>query len=222
MNSNNFDDSIFITINLFLLALISLMLLIELIIWITTIFISKSKKINIPEKSYQILLKQEKDKITIKKTNLVFKFNNYNKKNNCLKLKIRDFEEKTLWNHYQNLISILLIKWKKTNKKINITLIVSTLLFYLSAITAITCALIYYINLSNKTLNNINITALSILSFITMIVLVLSWLIWTMNYEKLRKELIELSSKFENPKLLKIIKIISGYKTLFPGSELLI
>jgi len=42
-----------------------------------------------------------------------------------------------------------------------------------------------------------------------------------MSYEKLRKEVIQLTKTFDNQNLLKNVKRISGYKTLFPGSELL-
>lgn len=219
MNSNNFDNSVFIVVSLFLLTIISIMLSIQLIAWL--IIHLKTNKMNFPTKSYQTLLEQEQYDGTIKKVKFITKFNNYNKKTNCLKLKVNDFEEKTLWNFYQNLINVLLVKWKKNNKKTHITLITSTLIFYLSIIMTITCTLIYYINLGQGTINNLNVTLLSIFSFVILMILIFSWLIWTMSYEKVRKEIIELANTFEEPKLSKAVKIISAYKTLVPGSELL-
>lgn len=221
MNPNNIDDRVFMLVSLFLLAIIFLMSLIQFIAWLIVTFVFKKQKTN--KKFYQALLEQEQlDDIEIKKVKLVIKFNNFNKNKNYLKLKTNDFEEKSLWNIYQNLISILLIKWKKTNKKINIILISSTLIFYISVSLAITFALIYYINLWQNTINTLNTTLLSILSFANLIILVLSWLIWTMTYERVRKELIELAATLKNPTILKVIKWISSYKTLFPGSELLL
>lgn len=215
---NSSTDSVFIIVSLFLLAIIALMLVAQLIMWLTF----TNKKIKVPsDKSYQTLLAKEQYNGTIKKVKFVAKFNKYDKKNNVLKLKSRDFEEKTIWNFYQNLISISLVRWKKANQNTSIILITSTLTFYLSAIITIICALTYYINLWQGTINTINTTVLSILSFVVLLILVLSWLIWTMTYEKIRKEIIELASTFEDPTLIKAIKIISGYKTLFPSSELL-
>lgn len=219
MNPNNTNNNAFIIVSLFLLAVVAFLLLAQLIVWI---IVSSTKKIKLPIKSYQTLLNKEDYQGTTKKVRIVFKFNNYNKKQDCLKLQTNDFEEKTLWNLYHNLISVLVVRWKKTNQKTSIILSTSTIVFYLSAIATIIFALIYYINLGQGTIDAINITLLSILSFINLVILVLSWLIWTMNYEKVRKEIIALASNLDNPKLLKAISRISGFKTLFPSSELLI
>ncbi|MBE4704075.1 hypothetical protein [Spiroplasma platyhelix] len=221
MNSDS--NSIFIIVSLFLLAVVGLMLVIQLIIWATITFgLKKSKVSKSANKSYQILLKKEQYDGSIKKVKLTSKFNNYDKKTNCLKLKVNDFEEKTIWNCYQNLISVLMVRWKKANHKTHLTLIASTLIFYLSVVMTLVCTLIYYINLEHGTLDTINTTLLSIFSFITLMTIVLSWLVWTMTYEKVRKELIELTDTLEIPNLTKAIKKISAYKTLFPSSELLL
>lgn len=208
----NSTDSVFIIVSLFLLSVVGAMLVGQLVIWV--IFKFKKNNISLSNKSYQILLAQEKYEGSIKQVRITSKFNNYRQKTNCLKLKANDFEEKTIWNCYNNLISVLMLKWKKNNRKTYLTLIISTLVFYLSVIMTLTCSLIYYVAAIDTTL-------LSIFSFITLVIIVLSWLIWTMTYEKVRKDLIELTSTLENPKLTKAIKRISAYKTLFPSSELL-
>lgn len=219
----NVDNSVFIIINLFLLAVVAVMSIVQLITWISVNITSKKGKLtfNISEKSYQILLKQEQYDGTIKKVKLTTKFNNYKIKDNVLNLKTNDFEEKTIWNCYQNLISVLMLKWKKTNRKTHIILISSTLVFYLSVIMTLICTLVYYINLGQDTLTTINTTLLNIFSFITLMIIVLSWLVWTMTYEKVRKEIIELANKLQDDNLTKAVKKISAYKTLFPSSELL-
>lgn len=220
MSTNSENDKVFIIVSLFLLSVIATMLILQLIIWL--FIISKKTKIKLANKTYEtLLINQDYQDVTIKKVKLAVKFANYQKKNNCLKLSKRNFEEKTIWNIYQNLTNIILIKWKKAKRKTNITLITSTLMFYLSAIITIILALVYYINSAQGTINQINTNLISILSFIVLVFLVLSWLIWTMSYEKLRKEIIALTKTLDNQNLLKKIKRISGYKTLFPGSELL-
>lgn len=222
MKTSSENDKVFIIVSLFLLIVITMMLIIQLIIWIITLINAKKTKIKLTNKTYKTLLtNQGYQDIVVKKVKISIKFANYQKKNNCLKLSKRNFEEKTVWNVYQNLINISLIKWKKNKRKTNIILITSTLIFYLSSIITITLTLIYYINLLQGTINQINTNIISILSFIVLIFLVLSWLLWTMSYEKLRKEIIELTKTFDNQNLLKTVKRISGYKTLFPGSELL-
>lgn len=222
MTTNSENDNVFIIVSLFLLAVISVMLIIQLIVWSIIVITAKKTKIKLTNKTYEtLLISQDYQDVKVKKVKLAVKFANYHKQNNCLKLSNRNFEEKTTWNIYQNLVNILLIKWKKTNRKTNIILILSTLIFYLSVIATITLSLIYYINLAQKTINQIDTNVISILSFIVLIFLVLSWLLWTMSYEKLRKEVIQLTKTFDNQNLLKMVKRISGYKTLFPGSELL-
>lgn len=222
MSINSENDKVFLIVTLFLLAVIAVLVIIQLIVWTIIVINAKKTKIKIRNKTYEtLLIKQNYQDVIIKKTKLTIKFANYQKKNNCLKLSKRNFEEKTIWNVYQNLINILLIKWKKANRKTNIILITSTLIFYLSTILTITLSLIYYINLAQGTIKQINTNVISILSFIVLVFLILSWLLWTMSYEKLRKEIIELTKSFDNQNLLKAVRIISGYKTLFPGSELL-
>ncbi len=223
MTTNSENDKVFIIVSLFLLAVIVTMLVIQLIIWTIIVINTKKTKIKLTNKTYEtLLINQDYQDVIVKKVKLTVKFANYQKKNNCLKLSKRNFEEKTIWNVYQNLINILLIKWKKAKRKTNIILIISTLIFYLSAIFTITLTLIYYINLAQGTINQINTNIISILSFIVLIFLIFSWLLWTMSYEKLRKEIIELAKSFDDQNLLKIVKRISNYKTLFPGSELLL
>lgn len=222
MSANFENDKVFIIVSLFLLAVIAVMLVIQLIVWTIIVINTKKTKSKLTNKTYETLLVNQGYQDTIvKKVKISVKFANYQKKNNYLKLSKRNFEEKTIWNVYQNLINILLIKWKKTKRKTNIILIISTLIFYLSTIITITLALIYYINLEQGTINQIDTNVISILSFIVLVFLVLSWLLWTMSYEKLRKEVIKLAKTFDDENLLKIVKRISGYKTLFPGSELL-
>lgn len=215
------DDSTLIIVSLFLLAVVAGLLIVQLIIWLSIKF-KNQKNISSNKKSYQILLKKEHYDGSVKKVKFTSKFSNYHQRKNCLKLKASDFEEKTLWNCYNNLVSVLMIRWKKTNRKTHRTLIISTLVFYLSVIMTLTCTLIYYINLAQGTIATINTTLLSIFSFLTLMTIVVSWLVWTMTYEKVRKELIELVETLESPNLTKAIKRISAYKTLFPSSELLI
>ncbi|MDQ7983223.1 MAG: hypothetical protein REH79_03365 [Spiroplasma sp.] len=217
-------DNIFIIVSLFLLTVIAVMAIIQLIIWAITIGRAKKSKVKLTTKSYQTLLANQEVQdmpVKVKQVKTTIKFANYNQKKNCLKLSKRNFEEKTVWNIYQNLINIVLIKWKQGNRKTNITLIVSTIIFYLSAFGTIVVTLIYYFYCTTGKINQIDINILSILSFIILFFLVLSWLLWTMTYEKLRKDVIDLAKTLNNQNLVKIVRRISGYKTLFPSSELL-
>lgn len=218
MDKDLANGRIFIIIGLFLLGVALILWLAQVLYWV----IVKIKNHKKPKKNqyYQDLLAKHQYHCQVKKVKFVVNFFNYNSKNDCLKLNNNDYIEKTNWNLYRNLLHILLIKWKKDKKKTALSIILTIISFYLSAILIITCALIYLVNWKTGNLNNLNTQVLSIFCFIGLLALILTWVTWTMIFEKVRKELLLLAEDLD-PKTLKVIKNIVSHKTLYPGSELL-
>lgn len=159
--------------------------------------------------------------VKLKKKKFIIKYFNYNVKTNVLKLKTNDFNEITTWNKYQTLCSVLLIKWKnKYQPRKNLSLPIINFCLLIGIINTIVCALLFYIPIWTNTSNDINQETLAIFSFVGLIIITLSWLFWTMFYEKMRKEIMCLSSNLENHEV-KIIKYITLFKSCFPFADLM-
>lgn len=210
---------IFVNISLFLIFILLICQLIQFCFWL---FIKiKTKDKNNLQRYYQELLTNEELSCQVEKKKFIIKYFNYNVKTNVLKLKTNDFNEITTWNKYQTLCSVLLIKWKnKYQPRKNLSLPIINFCLLIGIINTIVCALLFYIPIWNNTSNDINQETLAIFSFGGLVTITLSWLLWTMFYEKMRKEIMCLSSNLENHEV-KIIKYITLFKSCFPFADLM-
>lgn len=210
---------IFVNISLFLIFILLICQLIQFCFWL---FIKiKTKDKNKLQRYYQELLTNEELSCQVEKKKFIIKYFNYNVKTNVLKLKTNDFNEITTWNKYQTLCSVLLIKWKnKYQPRKNLSLPIINFCLLIGIINTIVCALLFYIPIWTNTSNDINQETLAIFSFVGLIIITFSWLFWTMFYEKMRKEIMCLSSNLQNHEV-KIIKYITLFKSCFPFADLM-
>ncbi|WP_308149633.1 hypothetical protein [Spiroplasma sp. AdecLV25b] len=210
---------IFVTISLFLVTVILICQLIQLCFWL--IIKLKTKNKNNLKPYYQELLASKDLSCQVVKKKFIIKYFNYNVKTNVLKLKTNDFNETTTWNKYQTLCSVLCIKWKnKYQPRKNLSLPIINLCLLIGIINTIICTLLFYIPIWTNTSSDINQEVLAIFSFAGLIIITLSWLFWTMFYEKMRKEIMNLTSGLEDHEV-KIIKYITLFKSCFPFADLM-
>lgn len=210
---------IFVGISLFLVAMIIICQLIQFLFWL--IVKLKTKNNDNIQPYYQKLLANQEINCQVVKKRFIVKYFNYNVKTNILKLKTNDFKENTTWNKYQTLCSVLCIKWKnKYQPWKNLNLPIINLCLLIGIINTIICALLFYIPIWSSISTDINQEVLSIFSFAGLIIITLSWLFWTMFYEKIRKEIMNLTFELEDNEV-KIIKYITLFKSCFPFADLM-